>query len=87
MWSEYEATTTCTRDLRRLYGDTLAVVSFMGKQPHESNMTLVGLVASDNRAEYNGQQLAVGCIYREGGPLVTIFFNSKIAGWTEPTKR
>jgi micrococcal nuclease len=86
-WTESEATTTCARDLRRLYGDTLAVVSLMGKQPHESNTTLVGLVASDNRAEYNGQQLAVGCIYRDDGSLVTVFFNSKIADWAEPPKR
>ena len=85
-WTENKATTTCTHDLRWLYGDTLVVVSFMGKQPHENDATLVGLVTSDSRAEYNGQQVVVGCIYKQDGSLVTVFFNSKIANWTAPKK-
>ena len=87
MWTEEQAKTICALDVRRLYGDTLAVVSFMGKQPHEDNTTLVGLVASDSRTEYKRQQVVVGCIYKQDGSLITIFFNSKIANWTAPEKR
>ena len=87
MWTEEQAKTICALDVRRLYGDTLAVVSFMGKQPHEDNTTLVGLVTRDRRTEYEGQQVIVGCAYRQNGALSSIFFNSKIAGWKEPPSR
>ncbi len=86
-WTETKATATCARALHRLYGDTLAVSGFMGKQPHENNTTLVGLVASDSRAEYKGQQVVVGCIYTDYGALITIFFNTKIVNWTAPKQR
>ena len=86
-WTENEARAFCANDLRRQYGDALTVVSFMGKQPHENNTTLVGLVAIDNRIEHKGQQVTVGCIYYPDGSLFTIFFNSKIANWTAPKKR
>jgi len=85
-WTDNQAAGKCTGDLRRAYGDTLSVVSFMGKQPHEDNTTLVGLVASDGRTEYRGQQVVVGCIYKQDASLITIFFNSKIANWTAPKK-
>ncbi len=78
-WTEIKAIAKCANDLRRQYGDALAVVSFMGKQLHENNTTLVDLVASDNRTEYKGQQVVVGCIYKQSGSLFTIFFNTKIA--------
>ena len=86
MWTEEQAKTICALDVRRLYGDTLAVVSFMGKQPHEDNTTLVGLVASDSRTEYKRQQVVVGCIYKQDGSLFTIFFNSKVANWIAPER-
>ena len=83
-WTKTKATTTCAHDLRRLYGDTLAVSGFMGIQSHENDTTLVGLAASDNRTEYKGRQVAVGCIYKQDGSLVTVFFNAKIANWVAP---
>ena len=86
-WTEDQAKTICAIDLRRLYGDTLAVVSLMGKQPHENNTVLVGLVASDGRTEYKGQQVVVGCIYKQDGSLVTIFFNSQILNWKTPKRQ
>ncbi len=86
-WTENEARAFCANDLRRQYGDALTVVSFMGKQPHENNTTLVGLVAIDNRIEHKGQQVTVGCIYYPDGSVFTIFFNSKIANWIAPKKR
>ncbi len=86
-WTENEARAFCANDLRRQYGDALTVVSFMGKQPHENNTTLVGLVAIDNRIEHKGQHVTVGCIYYPDGSLFTIFFNSNIANWTAPKKR
>ncbi len=85
-WTEQTATTYCSNDLRRHYGDTLAVVGFMGNQWHENNTTLIGLTARDTRAEYKGQQVAVGCIYKQDGSLFTVFFNSKIAKWVVPKK-
>ncbi len=86
-WTDNQAAGKCTGDLRRAYGDTLSVVSFMGKQPHEDNTTLVGLVVSDGRTEYKGQQVVLGCVYKQDASLITIFFNSKIANWTAPEKR
>ncbi|MFB3083715.1 MAG: hypothetical protein ACE1Z4_09720, partial [Gammaproteobacteria bacterium] len=85
-WTENEARIICANDLRRDYGDTLSVSGFMGKQPHENNTTLVGLIARDNRTEYKGQQVVVGCIYKQDGSLVTVFFNTKIANWVAPKK-
>ena len=85
-WTDNQAAGKCRGDLRRAYGDTLSVVSFMGKQPHEDNTTLVGLVASDGRTEFKGQQVVVGCIYKQDASLVTIFFNSKIANWIAPKR-
>ena len=85
-WTERKARDTCEYDLGRVYGNTLAVDSLMGKQPHKNNTTLVGLVATDSRAEFNGQQVTVGCIYKQDGSLATIFFNTKIDNWIKPPR-
>lgn len=85
-WTDDQAAGKCARDLRRAYGDALSVVSVMGKQPHENDTTLVGLVASDGRTGYKGQQVVVGCIYKQDASLFTIFFNSKIANWPTPER-
>ena len=87
MWTEEQSKTICALALRRLYGDTLSVVGFMGKQPHENNTVLIGLVANDNRIKHKGQQVTVGCIYKQDGSLVTMFFNSQIPNWIAPNRR
>lgn len=85
-WTEKGAGDTCNRDLHRQYGETFAVIEYLGKQPYEQGTTMVTLSVRDNRTEYKGKQLGVGCIYRSSGDLLTIFFHSKIANWIEPPK-
>ncbi len=85
-WSDKKAGARCAYDLRQTYGTVLTAVSLMGRQPHESNTYLVGIIASDNRPEFKGQQVVVGCLYKQNGSPLTVFFNTKIANWTEPTR-
>jgi hypothetical protein len=86
-WSDSTARTTCARDLHSTYNYPLAINTFVGMQPHENDTTLVGLALIDKRPDYDGKNVTVGCVYSHDGSLVTIFFNTKIAGWVEPPKR
>jgi hypothetical protein len=86
-WSDSTARTTCARDLHSTYNYKFAINTFMGMQPHENHTTLVGLALIDKRPEYDVKNVTAGCVYSFDGTLVTIFFNTKIAGWAEPPKR